>query len=86
MSKIYLNSLFGILAALLSISCTSELDEQVANVALREGEISLQWLSPNMGIKHVKSRATDSKTAEEQKINNVHVFIFDADGDYLKII
>ena len=83
MSKIYLNSLFGILAALLSISCTSELDEQVANVALREGEISLQWLSPNMGIKHVKSRATDSKTAEEQKINNVHVFIFDADGDYL---
>lgn len=83
MSKIYLNSLFGILAALLSISCTSELDEQAANVALREGEVSIQWLSPNMGIKHVKSRATDSKTAEEQKINNVHVFIFDADGDYL---
>ena len=84
MSKIHLNSLFGILAALLSVSCTSELDEQAASVALREGEVSIQWLSPNMGIKHVKSRATDSKTAEEQKINNVHVFIFDADGDYLK--
>ena len=83
MSKIYLKSLLAILATLLSVSCTSELDEQVANVALREGEVSIQWLSPNMGIKHVKSRATDSKTAEEQKINNVHVFIFDADGDYL---
>lgn len=83
MSKIYLKSLLAILATLLSVSCTSELDEQVANVALREGEVSIQWLSPNMGIKHVKSRATDSKTAEEQKINNVHVFIFDAGGDYL---
>ena len=83
MSKIYLKSLLAILATLLSVSCTSELDEQVANMALREGEVSIQWLSPNMGIKHVKSRATDSKTAEEQKINNVHVFIFDADGDYL---
>lgn len=83
MSKIYLKSLLAILATLLSVSCTSELDEQVANVVLREGEVSIQWLSPNMGIKHVKSRATDSKTAEEQKINNVHVFIFDADGDYL---
>ena len=83
MSKIYLKSLLAILATLLSVSCTSELDEQVANVVLREGEVSIQWLSPNMGIKHVKSRATDSKTAEEQKINNVHVFIFDAEGDYL---
>lgn len=83
MKKIYLKSLLAILATLLSVSCTSEWDEQVANVALREGEVSLQWLSPNMGIKHVKSRATDPKTAEEQKINNVHVFVFGSDGNYL---
>ena len=83
MSKIYLKSLLAILATLLSVSCTSELDEQVANVALREGEVSIQWLSPNMGIKHVKSRASDPKTAAEQQINNVHVFIFDSEGNYL---
>lgn len=83
MKKIYLKSLLAILVTLLSVSCTSEWDEQVANVALREGEVSLQWLSPNMGIKHVKSRATDPKTAEEQKINNVHVFVFGSDGNYL---
>ena len=83
MKKIYLKSLLAVLATLLSVSCTSELDEQVSNMALREGEVSIQWLSPNMGIKHVKSRGSDPKTAEEQNINNVHVFIFDNQGEYL---
>lgn len=85
MNKIRLiKNIFVSLAALLSVSCTSELDEQATHVALREGEVSLQWLAPNMGIKHVKSRASDPKTAAEQQINNVHVFIFDPEGNYLE--
>ena len=83
MKKICLKSLLGILTALLSVSCTSELDDQATRTALREGEVSIQWLAPNMGIKHVKSRASDPKTAAEQQINNVHVFIFDSEGNYL---
>lgn len=83
MKKICLKSLLGILTALLSVSCTSELDDQATRTALREGEVSIQWLAPNMGIKHVKSRASDPKTAAEQQINNVHVFIFDNEGNYL---
>lgn len=84
MNKIRLiKNIFVSLAALLSVSCTSELDDQATRTALREGEVSIQWLAPNMGIKHVKSRASDPKTAAEQQINNVHVFIFDSEGNYL---
>lgn len=84
MNKIRLiKNIFVSLAALLSVSCTSELDDQATRTALREGEVSIQWLAPNMGIKHVKSRASDPKTAAEQQINNVHVFIFDNEGNYL---
>lgn len=84
MNKIRLiKNIFVSLAALLSVSCASELDDQATRTALREGEVSIQWLAPNMGIKHVKSRASDPKTAAEQQINNVHVFIFDSEGNYL---
>ena len=30
------------------------------------------------------SRGTDTKTGEERQINNVHIFLFDADGNYLE--
>ena len=71
------------LSVLVLAACTNEWDEQQYNLALREGEVSIQWLAPNMGIKHVQTRANDPKTAEEQEINNVHVFIFNQAGNYL---
>ena len=81
-SNIFRKSFFG-LALLTLAACTNEWDEAYTNQALREGEVSIQWLAPNMGIKHVQTRASDSKTGEEQQINNVHVFIFGQDGEYL---
>ena len=81
-SSIFRKSFLG-LALLTLAACTNEWDEAYSGRALREGEASIQWLAPNMGIKHVQTRASDSKTGEEQQINNVHVFIFDQDGQYL---
>ena len=57
--------------------------EQERGLALKEGEIALQWLPANMGIHRVTTRGTDPKTALEQEIKNVHVFIFTAEGEYL---
>lgn len=81
--KQLLNNMFLGLLALIVVACTDETDG-VSNIVLREGEVALQWLAPNMGIQHVTTRGSDPKTAAEQEINNVHVFIFDQNGDYLK--
>lgn len=76
----------GVLGLLLltGTACTDEMETGVSGI-LRQGEVALQWLGPNMGIQHVGTRGTDSKTAEEQQINNVHVFVFNADGKYLAV-
>lgn len=73
----------GVLLALWATSCTNEWEEQQSGLLLKEGEVALQWLPANMGVHKVKTRGTDPKTADEQKISNVHIFIFDADGNYL---
>lgn len=82
MKQLLNHIVFGLLA-LAVVACTDEADG-VSNMALREGEVALQWLAPNMGIQHVTTRGSDPKTAAEQEINNVHVFVFKADGSYLK--
>lgn len=74
-------AMLGLMAA---TSCTNELDGQLSSPTLQEGEVAVQWLPANMGVYNVKTRATDPKTADEQKVANVHVFIFDANGDYLR--
>ena len=74
-------AMLGLMAA---TSCTNELDGQLSSPTLQEGEVAVQWLPANMGVYNVKTRATDPKTADEQKVANVHVFIFDANGDYLE--
>lgn len=66
---------------------TEEWNVQDSGLALKEGEIALQWLPANMGIHQVATRAEgdgDPKTALERKINNVHIFIFKEDGSYLE--
>lgn len=73
--------LYG-LAAILTMGCVDDELPGGADVALKEGEISLQWEAPNMGT-HV-SRGTDTKTGEERQINNVHIFLFTEKGNYLK--
>lgn len=64
-------------------SCTNELEEYQAGFALQDGQVALQWLPANMGVHKVKTRGTDSKTADEKKMANIHVFVFGANGNYL---
>ena len=71
------------LAALLSAACTNELAEQDPVTGLRPGDVALQWVPANMAVHTVTTRGTDPKTALEQQINNIHVFIFDNAGKYL---
>lgn len=74
------------LTTLLMVACTNELTENsTPDIAgLKPGDVALQLLPANMGIYRVQTRGTDPKTAQEQKINNVHVFVFKADGTYLE--
>lgn len=81
--KQLLNSIVFGLLALAVVACTDEADG-VSNTTLHQGEVALQWLAPNMGIQHVTTRGSDPKTAAEQEINNVHVFVFDENGNYLQ--
>lgn len=73
----------GVLLALWATSCTNEWEEQQSGLLLKEGEVALQWLPANMGVYKVKTRGTDSKTADEKKMANIHVFVFGANGNYL---
>ena len=72
------------LCAGLVAACTNELSEPDGLDGLRPGDVALQWLPANMAVKNVSTRATDPKTAAEQQINNIHVFVFDATGKYLE--
>lgn len=66
-------------------ACTNELDESATNIAgLKAGDVAVQLLPANMGVYHTDTRGTDPKTAKEQEINNIHVFVFKADGTYLE--
>lgn len=64
-------------------ACTNDDFQETAGQALQPGEISLQWVPANMGRVHVQTRGTDPKTALEQQINRVHVFLFSQDGNWL---
>ena len=59
-------------------------DEELpgSGTVLKDGEISLQWIATNMGRQ--VSRGTDYKTSAERELKDVHVFLFDANGDYLQ--
>lgn len=73
------------LTVVLATACTDELaDSATGQLPLKPGDVALQLLPANMAIHNVSTRGTDPKTAAEQQINNIHVFIFDEDGNYLK--
>lgn len=73
------------LTVVLATACTDELaDSATGQLPLKPGDVALQLLPANMAIHNVSTRGTDPKTAAEQQINNIHVFIFDKTGEYLK--
>ena len=70
------------LSAIFLMACS---DKEIPSglASLGEGEVALQWIPANLG-KITVSRGTDSKNSEEQKITNVHIFLFDSEGNYLE--
>ncbi len=73
------------LTVVLATACTDELaDSATGQFPLKPGDVALQLLPANMAIHNVSTRGTDPKTAAEQQINNIHVFIFDNAGKYLQ--
>ena len=74
----------GWLCGLAALSLSACMDEELSGSAsaLKEGEISLQWVAANMG--RVVTKGTDRRTDAEKKINNVHVFLFSPAGNYLQ--
>lgn len=73
----------GWLCGLVALSLSACMDEELSGSAsaLKEGEISLQWVAANMG--RVVTKGTDRRTEAEKKINNVHIFLFNRNGNYL---
>ena len=72
------------LCGLMALSLSACIDEELpgSGIGLKEGEISLQWIAANMG--QVVSKGDDPKNGDETKISNVHIFLFDANGEYLQ--
>ena len=72
------------LCGLVAVALSGCIDEELpgSEVALKDGEISLQWVAANMG--RVVTKGTDVKNGDERRINNVHIFLFGLDGEYLE--
>ena len=72
------------LCGLAALSLSACMDEELPGVAsaLKEGEISLQWVAANMG--RVVTKGTDPRTSAEKEIKDVHIFLFGPDGNYLE--
>ena len=61
--------------------------EEGWNAPGSDGEFSLNISTTGLMNQYtVTSRGTDVKTSEEQNINSLHVFIFDAEGNYLEAL
>ena len=74
----------GWLCGLAALSLSACMDEELSGSAsaLKEGEISLQWVAANMG--RVVTKGTDRRTSAEKEIKDVHIFLFGPDGNYLE--
>ena len=74
----------GWLCGLAALSLSACMDEELSGSAsaLKEGEISLQWVAANMG--RVVTKGTDPRTSAEKEIKDVHIFLFGPDGNYLE--
>lgn len=64
-------------------SCTFE-DSYVPDMNANSSECSLSFIGDPMDRYKVLTRAGFTKDDEEKKINNIHVFFFNKDGEYLK--
>ena len=66
-------------------ACQQEDEWQRGNYGMGNGGLQLNIQTEGLMNKFtVTTRGTDTKTPEEQEIKSLHIFIFDADGNYLE--
>lgn len=70
------------LGAAMLTSCIGEITPECSNPA-GSGEIKIVGIAQGIVPVNVDTRANERESAEQQ-INNMHVFLFDADGNYLQ--
>lgn len=73
----------GLCSCLLLWACQKEEVENPFG-SVKPGEVQLSFSTEGLLHRHVVATKGDVKTAEEQEIHSLHVFIFDKDGNYLQ--
>ena len=73
----------GLCSCLLLWACQKEEVENPFG-SVKPGEVQLSFSTEGLLRRHVVATKGDVKTAEEQEIHSLHVFIFDKDGEYLQ--
>lgn len=77
--------LYGLLCVVTLFACQQEEEWDMAQQS--KDEISLNISTTGLMNQYtVTTKGTDVKTTEEQEIKSLHVFIFDADGNYLEAL
>lgn len=76
-------SLYGLLCVMTFFACQQEEEWNMAQQS--KDEISLNISTTGLMNQYtVTTKGTDVKTTEEQEIKSLHIFIFDAEGNYLE--
>ncbi len=73
----------GLCSCLLLWACQKEEVENPFG-SVKPGEVQLSFSTEGLLRRHVVATKGDVKTAEEQEIHSLHVFIFDKEGEYLQ--
>lgn len=77
--------LYGLLCVVTLFACQQEEEWDMAQQS--KDEISLNISTTGLMNQYtVTTKGTDVKTTEEQEIKSLHVFIFDAEGNYLEAL
>lgn len=77
--------LYGLLCVVTLFACQQEEEWNMAQQS--KDEISLNISTTGLMNQYiVTTKGTDVKTTEEQEIKSLHVFIFDAEGNYLEAL
>lgn len=71
--------IYIIIICLCAAACTQDDDYATFN----EGNLTFDFKAKGMSVKEVTTRGADAKDTDESRINSLHIFLFDSNGNYL---
>lgn len=71
--------IYIIIICLCATACTQDDDY----VTYNEGSLAFDFKAKGMSVKEVTTRGADAKDTDESRINSLHIFLFDSNGNYL---